>query len=698
MAWRKVGPPALLLVAGFLFIAPSPAASNRGQAVPLRGIGYGIISEPERRNLVADLGFNWVKYLVQWKDSQPDRSSRISFDPYDDWVDQARALGLRVLLRVDAPPAWATGATEHNAPPLDDADLAEFMYQMALHFKGRVDAWEIWNEPNITWEWGMRRPDPAKLASMLKAVYPRVKAADPNTFVIIGGLSTTGGDFEDNGNEIHIGDLGYLTLLARAGAQGYFDAIGSHPYGGPYPPEKEYDINNSSTPVGLYFRRTELQHEAWQRATGQDVAIWLTEFGWIQDFGWNCTWADSNATGRMAQKVSPQQQAAYLAGAFPYARANWPWIGPMIMFNLDKAVDTPSSCDENHQRFFGILNPNGSPTPAYTALKSMSKVDNLAPISRLESLPAYSQGSFTLRWTGADDPGGSGLRSYDVQRREGSGPWTNLLPPGTTLTSTTVSGSDGQRLSFRVRARDGSGNAEDYRSEDGDVSTVVDASAPSSAVLVYSVPVTSSFSFPVRWSGADTGSGVSRYDVQYRDRPGGGAWTDLAANTALTATDFFLGQDRQAYYFRSRARDGAGNLEDYPAEPDAQMVVSISPYITTPVGSPVWMGERGRSLPPQTIRVTNGGAFSTPWQASSSAAWLSVSPTSGSLAPGAAATLTLSITAPIAGAGTSRYDASVVITGTAAWNGPVTLNASLYAVDSLRTAYLPLLVRQGSGW
>ncbi|MDP2726884.1 MAG: cellulase family glycosylhydrolase, partial [Dehalococcoidia bacterium] len=327
-----------------LALLPSQASSGYPRAVPVRGVGYGIISEPYRRDTVADLGFTWVKYLVYWKDAQPQRGGSISFDPYDEWVNSARSKGLRVLLRVDDPPSWATGTTAKNAPPLNDSDLAEFMYQMALHFKGRVEAWELWNEPNLTWEWGYRRPDPAKFASMLRAVYPRVKAADPQTLLIASGLSTAGGDFNDTGSDEHIGDLGYLTLLAQAGAQGYFDALGSHPYGGPYPPEQDYDINNSSTPVGLYFRRAELQHEAWLRATGQDVAIWLTEFGWIQDFGMNCTWPDAGSPyGRMAQKVTPQQQADYLVRAFQYAQANWPWIGPMIMFTLDKAVDTPQS-------------------------------------------------------------------------------------------------------------------------------------------------------------------------------------------------------------------------------------------------------------------------------------------------------------------------------------------------------------------
>ncbi|MDP2728849.1 MAG: hypothetical protein Q8P59_15070 [Dehalococcoidia bacterium] len=326
----------------------------------------------------------------------------------------------------------------------------------------------------------------------------------------------------------------------------------------------------------------------------------------------------------------------------------------------------------------------------------MSKTDNLAPVSQIVSLSAYSPASFTLRWSGTDNPGGSGLQSYDVQRREGSGPCTDLLV-GTTLTSTTVSGLDGQRLAFRVRAQDRLSNRESYRSEEGDTSTAVDATAPSSQVLAYSYPVTSTYFFPVSWTGTDEGSGIASYDVQYRDGTGG-AWADLITGTTLTSTTFYMGQDRHTYYFRDRARDRVGNLGDYPQEPDGQMLVSISPYLTTTVASLNWMGERGRPLPPQTVRLANKGALATSWQAASSAAWLSVSPTSGILSPGATATLTISATVPATGTGTVRYDASIVITGTTAWGSPLTLASSIYAIDTLHTTYMPVLFKQASGW
>ncbi|CAG0947439.1 partial Tol-Pal system protein TolB, partial [Anaerolineae bacterium] len=72
-----------------------------------------------------------------------------------------------------------------------------------------------------------------------------------------------------------------------------------------------------------------------------------------------------------------------------------------------------------------------------------------------------------------------------------------------------------------------------------------------------------SANFVVAWSGSDAGqSSIATYDVQYRDGPNG-AWIDWLLNTADTS-GVFSGRYNHTYYFRSRARDFASNLEAYP--------------------------------------------------------------------------------------------------------------------------------------
>ena len=72
------------------------------------------------------------------------------------------------------------------------------------------------------------------------------------------------------------------------------------------------------------------------------------------------------------------------------------------------------------------------------------------------------------------------------------------------------------------------------------------------------------------WTGSDGGSGIADYDVQSRDGEAG-AWTDWLVGTSDT-TAVLDAEDGHTYFFRSRARDIAGNQEDYPDTADAQTV------------------------------------------------------------------------------------------------------------------------------
>jgi hypothetical protein len=82
--------------------------------------------------------------------------------------------------------------------------------------------------------------------------------------------------------------------------------------------------------------------------------------------------------------------------------------------------------------------------------------------------------------------------------------------------------------------------------------------------------------FYVWWWGWDNLSDIASYDVQYRDGAGGD-WTDLLTDTTDTYYRF-VGQDGHTYYFRTRARDYAGNMGTYASgDGDVEHTVQICP-------------------------------------------------------------------------------------------------------------------------
>jgi Tol biopolymer transport system component len=210
-------------------------------------------------------------------------------------------------------------------------------------------------------------------------------------------------------------------------------------------------------------------------------------------------------------------------------------------------------------------------------------LDNVAPTSQVAPLPAWSGATFAVNWSGTDT-GGAGLRSYDVQFRDGAtGPWTDWLLD-TAATGATFSGQDGHTYYFRSRARDNAYNLESYPAGDGDTATAVDAFPPASSAS--SPPYAVGGSFVVEWSGSDTGSGVASYDVQFRDGPAG-VWTDWLLESVQTQASF-AGVDGHTYYFRCRARDQRGNLEPYPGgDGDTATVVDLTAP-TSAAASPLY--------------------------------------------------------------------------------------------------------------
>ena len=66
--------------------------------------------------------------------------------------------------------------------------------------------------------------------------------------------------------------------------------------------------------------------------------------------------------------------------------------------------------------------------------------------------------------------------------------------------------------------------------------------------------------FPVSWAGTDAGSGIANYDVWLREGAAG-AWNKWQSATTALNANYTAGTVGNTYYFRSAARDQAGNVE-----------------------------------------------------------------------------------------------------------------------------------------
>jgi hypothetical protein len=103
----------------------------------------------------------------------------------------------------------------------------------------------------------------------------------------------------------------------------------------------------------------------------------------------------------------------------------------------------------------------------------------------------------------------------------------------------------------------------------------IDTIAPQSAIIS-PISYVGEPAFNLIWGGTDPepGSGISTYDVEYRDGVTG-SWTPLRTGTSDTSWTF-AGQRGHIYYFRVRSRDQAGNQESFPIS-GAETSVFVDP-------------------------------------------------------------------------------------------------------------------------
>jgi len=316
--------------------------------------------------IIRDAGFGWVKQNFGWRDIEP---SKGLFDwSHTDWiVDTCAEVGLDLLVRIDHQPQWAGGNYPTNGPPDNYNDLGDFVYAVASRYRGRIRAYEVWNEPNLAKEWGGRRPRPIEYAPLLRIAYRRIKEADPDALVISAGLSPTGTD-----SQTARPDDVYLEKLYNhmgGNSDGYFDVMGVHAAGFLAPPETDPGEVAARPELGgcrfCCFRHVEDLRAIMVKNGDTYKQIALTEFGWTSDsrpgspYHWHA--------------VTEQQKANYLVRAYQYAEEHWsPWVGLMSLIYIAKHEWTGN----DEQYWWAITNPGWpefSPRPAYHSVKAMPK-------------------------------------------------------------------------------------------------------------------------------------------------------------------------------------------------------------------------------------------------------------------------------------------------------------------------------------
>jgi hypothetical protein len=132
-------------------------------------------------------------------------------------------------------------------------DWRAFVRQVATRYKGRIQAYEIWNEPNLKQYW-MGNTD--QLIALTREASSIIKATDPDALIVSPAATTSGG-------------VGWLDEFLSKGGGQYVDVIGYHFYVFPQPPEAMADL-------------VQRVKQTMSKNGVGDKPLWGTEIGWAE--------------------------------------------------------------------------------------------------------------------------------------------------------------------------------------------------------------------------------------------------------------------------------------------------------------------------------------------------------------------------------------------------------------------------------
>ncbi len=298
--------------------------------------------------LMKNAGFRWVKQWFAWGDIEGAGRGQYDWSIPDRIVRQAEEHGLNLLVRVDREPGWA------GPPPQNTEVFIEFLTELVQRYKGRIDAIQIWNEPNLAREWGNNPPSPTEYANLLRASYQTIKAIDPNMIVITAGMAPTG-----TCCDVAMPDDRFYREMYQAmggNSTGYFDMLGVHGAGFAAPPEVSPDETaaNEDDFGGerfFAFRRVEDIRQIMVENGDANKRVAVLEFGWTTDdrAGTDYYWHGAGAG------IDANVQGDYLVRAYEWAKANWqPWIGLMSLIYMPDLDWSP----DDEQWWWSIMDPS----------------------------------------------------------------------------------------------------------------------------------------------------------------------------------------------------------------------------------------------------------------------------------------------------------------------------------------------------
>jgi hypothetical protein len=312
----RLFPCLLWFILGVFSCATSTFSTDRNYRIPEDFIGISPDRSPLEKadyEQLDEFGVHWTRRTIRWTDVEPEEGNW-NFSGWDKYVDDAKAAGKKVLLTLGFDNRWLyKNNKEHR-----DLGARELPYFLAYiekvvdRYRGKVDAFEIWNEPNGWFWYGSNR----HFFELSRAAARRIRETDPEAVILAGSLFRVQERF--------------VRGMFEAGAMENTDAISIHPY--------------ASNALGTIKQIDKLRRIL--EEYNYPGEIWVTEAGYPT--------AGLYPTGNNLKKY-PEYIVKTITTLAARGIRNLIWYELMDEYNRGKAPDP-----WNPSNYFGLIYPDNT--------------------------------------------------------------------------------------------------------------------------------------------------------------------------------------------------------------------------------------------------------------------------------------------------------------------------------------------------
>lgn len=321
---------AVLLFISFTGIAKTPSSNP---------FMIGIMTHTptdEGVRLIKKGGIAWVRDEMYWSDIEKTKGKLALTKENERYINQLFKAGIQPLLVLD----YSNEFYDHGTYPSSSQAIQAFVNYctfIARCFKGKIHAYEIWNEWNGGC--GMRKEDgygePEGYVALLKQVYPALKKIDPSLVILAGGMADSGSNWSNP----------WLEKACKLGMLDYCDGLSIHPY-------CFSEGHEQGIPEKRFIERCKSIFKI-LKSYKLNMPVYITEIGWPTH--------DHKNGSSTIESANYLARTYLLSATIPQIKGVW-WY--------DWKDDGLDPKEQEHN--FGIVYNNLTPKPAYFFLQDVS--------------------------------------------------------------------------------------------------------------------------------------------------------------------------------------------------------------------------------------------------------------------------------------------------------------------------------------